>query len=94
MLSKAAARKIGINACIDRIGRSFVVAHKATSSSACGMEPWENKLFCFVGVDDNPPANHSQSLVLDNSSKFPYFASCNVSLINGEVEYLECVSNN
>ena len=50
MLSVEAARKIGINACIDKLGREFVLAHRDRATSAYGES--DEGVFCFVGVDD------------------------------------------
>ena len=52
MLTLEMAKKNGINACIDKLGRDFVLAHRDTSSSAFGEI--EDGVFCFVGVDDRP----------------------------------------
>jgi hypothetical protein len=45
-----AARQIGINACVERLGKDFVEKHKETSTCAFGES--EDGVFCFVGVDD------------------------------------------
>ena len=90
MITKEYAKKIGLNACIKKIGSSF---DKKFASSACGTEPQDNKLFCFVGVDKRIlPINDStrKVLTLDSTSKFAFSASCNVSLHDGTVEFLEC----
>lgn len=50
MLNVDVARRIGINACIDKLGRKFVSAHKEFSASAYGEN--DDGVFCFVGVDD------------------------------------------
>ncbi len=91
MLSVESARKIGINACIDKIGRDFVMAHKDSSTSAYGE--CEDGVFCFVGVDDNPVrSQRDDTLVLDSQTSFPYRASCSVNLQNGTAKFIECVS--
>lgn len=87
MLTVDVARKIGLNACIDKLGRDSVLAHKDTSTSAYGET--DDAVFCFVGVD-----THSRPygrLVLDNHSKFPYRVSCHVNLATGTTEFVECV---
>lgn len=90
MLNIEAARKIGINACIDKLGRDFVLANRARATSAFGES--ENGIYCFVGVDDGSAAqNHSDRLVLDSHSAFPYRASCNVRLSDGECDFIECI---
>ena len=50
MLNIEAARKIGINACIDKLGREFVMKNKKYATSAYGER--DDSVFCFVGVDD------------------------------------------
>lgn len=90
MLNIETARKIGINACIDKIGRDFVMAHKEFATSAYGEN--EDGVFCFVGVGDSCQSENSDEiLILDSHSQFPYRASCNVNLSDGGTEFLECV---
>ena len=90
MLSVEAAKKIGINACIEKLGRDFVTAHKELATSAYGQN--ENNVFCFVGVDDGTGSqNRSDLLILDSHSEFPYRVSCNISLTDGTPQFLECV---
>lgn len=45
MLTVEVARKIGINACIDKIGRDFVQTHKDFAVYACGGGETENSAF-------------------------------------------------
>ena len=90
MLNIETARKIGINACIDKLGRDFVLANKEFATSAYGES--EDGIFCFVGVDDGCNSKNSdQVLFLDRQSQFPYRASCNVSLLDAIPNFLECV---
>ena len=90
MLSVEAARKIGINACIDKLGREFVLAHRDRATSAYGES--DEGVFCFVGVDDGfVSQNTDHVLVLDSQSKFPYRASCNISLEDGTPHFIEFV---
>ena len=48
MLNMDTARKIGVNACIDKLGRNYVLTHKDSAASAYGQTP--DGMFCFVGV--------------------------------------------
>lgn len=90
MLDDKVARKIGINACIDKLGREFVLAHKERATAAYGKN--ESGVFCFVGVGDGSAfENNDNALILDSCSAFPYRASCNVSLCDGTVSFIECV---
>lgn len=91
MLSVETAKKIGINACIDKLGRDFVLSHRDCATSAYGES--EYGVFCFVGVDDKfVSQNSDKKLILDSCSKFSYRASYNVSLIDGSQRFIECVS--
>ena len=87
MLTVDAAKKIGLNACINKLGRDFVLAHKDTSTSAYGEA--DGTVFCFVGVDTHQ-APYGR-LILDNRSKFPYRASCHVNLETGMTQFVECI---
>ncbi len=90
MLTIKEAAKIGINACIDKIGRDFVLANRESGTSAYGEN--DGSVYCYVGVDDQPNVpRSSDTLVLDNTSKFPYHASCNVRLEDGATTFIECV---
>ncbi len=90
MLDIEAAKKLGIDACIDKLGRAFVAAHKGSATSAYGES--EDGVFCFVGVDDGRPSQNSDHvLVLDSRAAFPYRVSCNISLTDGSLHFLECV---
>lgn len=90
MLNIETARKIGINACIDKLGREFVLTHKDFATSAYGES--EDGVFCFVGVANGCDSKNSDGvLILDSHSEFPYRASCNVSLVDGTPLFIECV---
>ena len=88
MLTRKEARRIGINACIDKIGRDFYEKYINSVSIAYGEI--ENGEFCFVGVDNkNTPYEYQDSLVLSSSEPIPYRVSCKILLQNGEVEFIE-----
>lgn len=90
MLSVKEARTIGINACLDKLGRDFVMAHRHSSTSAYGEH--DDCVFCFVGVDDAPsPTRNDGCITLDSHSVFPYRVSCNVRLQDGAIEFVECI---
>ena len=93
MLTREDARKIGINACIDKIGREFVRKYKDSAVYGYGDGETENSMFCYVGVDDKPWVDPypDDVIVLDSTSKFPYLVSCNVCLEDGTVKFKECV---
>lgn len=90
MLSINEAKRIGINACIDKLGRDFVLAHKDSATSAYGES--DDGVFCFVGVDDRCAFQNQEGvLILDSQSEFPYRASCNVNLADGTPVFIEYV---
>jgi hypothetical protein len=88
MLDIETAREIGINACIDRLGRDFVLENKDFATKAFGES--EDGVFCFVGVDKEYNAMNSDNpIILDSCSKFAYRASCNVNLEDGKITFIE-----
>lgn len=89
MISYETARKIGIDACIDKLGREFVMKHRDFSSSADGDRG--DHVYCFVGVSDKEDVGMMDELVLTSDDKFPYVARCNVSYEDGEISFLDCV---
>lgn len=93
MLTMKEAARIGINACIDKLGRDFVLTNRGNGTSAYGEE--DGSVFCFVGVSDKPWVPESpDALVLDNTSHFPYRASCKVRLTDGTMKFGECILPN
>ncbi|MBR6230244.1 MAG: hypothetical protein IKQ97_10945 [Eubacterium sp.] len=89
MITYETARKIGVDACIDKLGRDFVLKHRDTSSSAYGDRG--DHAYCFVGVSDVPDEAMDDGLILTSDHKFPYVARCTVSYLDGQVNFLECV---
>ena len=92
MLTVESARKIGVNACIDRLGRGFVQKYRDTSTASYTTSADDNgNVFCFVGVDDKKTIrDHGPGvLVLDCVTKYPYFASCNVNIASEAIDFLE-----
>lgn len=92
MLTFEEAKKIGIKACVDKLGYNFVKKYEDTACSAYGDEG--DHASCFVGVSteaDTPWIGGP--LILDDSpnSKFQYSASCNVAYENGAITFLECI---
>ena len=89
MLTYDEAKKIGINACIDHLGRDFVTRYRDNASSAYGDRT--DHAYCFVGVSDQPEANMADGLRLTSMEAFPYIARCNVYYETGDVTFLDCV---
>lgn len=90
MLTVEAAKKAGIDACIDKLGRSFVVANKETFTYGWGET--DDGLYCVVCVDDSPlPELEPGILQLDGGPPPKYHASCIVNLENGALTFKEVV---
>ncbi len=92
MLTYEAEKKLGIDACVEKLGKDFVRLHKDTSCAGYGDA--DDYAFCYVGVDDRPePEWDEAEVVLDDNpnSKFPYLASCNVWYDDGKIEFQDCV---
>lgn len=91
MLTVEEAKKIGIRACINKIGYDFCKKHADNATSAYGEE--DGYVNCFVGVSDFPAPECDitkvEQLILTSGKKWPYVASCNVYLEDGEIEFLE-----
>ena len=92
MFTYEEARKIGVDACIDKLGRDFVMKHRDTFCSA--YVDRGDHVYCFVGVSDTPLPKMKDELVLTSDSKFLYTARCNVDYLDGEIEFLDCVLPN
>lgn len=92
MLTFEEAKKIGIRACVDKIGYEFCRAHNDNSTSAYGEI--DGKMECFVGVSDEPAHEYDiekiEHLILTSKNDWPYFAYCDVDMSTGEIEYGEC----
>ena len=92
MMTYEDARKKGIDASLDRLGRDFVRKYRDNACSAYGDV--EDHAYCFVGVSDQPEKEwDGEDITLDNNpgSEFPYQVSCNVWYEDGKVEYLDCI---
>lgn len=91
MLTVMEAKKIGIRACIDAIGYEFCKKHADNGTSAYGEN--EGVVYCFVGVSDEPAPECDitkvDSLILTSGEEWPYSASCNVDMQDGQIEFLE-----
>ncbi len=89
MITYEDAKDIGINACIDKLGRSFVMTNKDSFCSADGDRG--DHLYCFVGVSDKPLPTMDDGLLLTSNDQFPYIARCTVDYLDGHVNFLDCV---
>ena len=88
MLTIIEAKDIGLKACIKKLGKDFVKENAGRGSAGYGKH--DNSVFCFVGVDPDS-VTRSEGLLLD-SVPFPYRASCNVSLVDGAITWIEHVT--
>ncbi len=91
MLTYEEARKIGINACVDKLGHNFVKKYKDKSCSGYGDV--DDYAYCFVGVSDRPDEYYNdRELVLDGNgfSDWPFIAKCNVWYNDGHIEFFDC----
>lgn len=88
MLTEIDARKIGIKACMDKIGYDFCIQNQDKAATAYGKDGIN--MFCFVGIDNNPNQTlDADTLTLSSIKGFSYSASCNVNMENGDIEYLD-----
>ena len=91
MLSVKEARKIGIDACIEKIGNDFWEKHKDFAVYSYG-ETEGYKVSCFVGISDQPqPDWETEPIRLSPGTDWPYYAECDVDRKTGEVEFDEFV---
>ena len=92
MLTVDEAKKMGIRACIDKIGYNFCEKHKENSTSSYGEV--DGVMKCFVGVSDQPAQDYDiekvEYLILTSGKKWPYYAHCTVNMANGEIAFGEC----
>lgn len=77
-------RKVGMEACIEKIGRQFVNEHRDTACFST-QEMDNNVLFCFLGIDLHAD---SRKLCLTNDNDWDVYASCYVK--NGLAEMSDC----
>lgn len=92
LLTVEEAKKIGIRACVDKIGYEFCKAHPDNGVSAYGEER-EGYINCFVGVSDQPAPvcdiSKVDELILIHENDWPYFACYDVCLNDGSIIFLE-----
>ena len=81
MLDYESAKIIGLNACIDKLGRDFVFENRDFATSAFGESEYTSK-------------DKNGLLILDSTSKFAYRVSCHVNLLEGIPMFIECVVPN
>ena len=87
MLSFEQAKTIGVDACIDRLGRDFYMQYRDTSSSGYG--DMDDRAYCFVGINDADNRYDERPLTLTSNNSFPYRASCTVRYEDGGIDFIE-----
>ncbi|MBP3568140.1 MAG: hypothetical protein J6K04_03140 [Lachnospiraceae bacterium] len=91
MLTEDDARKIGLRACVEKIGLEFCKKHKDTAICAHGVI--EEVMQCYYGIDDQPAPDYAnlkpEELCLNSAKYAPYFARCEVSMKDGTITFLE-----
>lgn len=94
MLTELEAKRKGIRACMDKIGFDFCLNNEENSSTTYGIDT-DGKMFCFVGIDNTPDEDtNPHVLILSDLKGFPYYASCNVDMKDGNIEFLDYVAYN
>ena len=86
MMSAKEAKKIGVRACMEKIGYDFCIEHQDGACVSYGENNGE--MFCFVGIDNNASEKNDEVLTLSSVKGFPYSASCNVNMESGEIKFL------
>ena len=89
MLTFEQAKEIGMNACIERLGRDFVEQYR--DSSCPGYGNMEDRVYCSLGVDNSEDRNDYENvpLILTSNNPFPYRVSCTVRYEDGKIEFIE-----
>lgn len=88
MLTELEAKRIGVRACIEKIGYDFCMQNEENSSTTYGAE--NGIMFCFVGIDTPNYDNEDPNVLILSSMKgFQYHASCNVNMQDGNIEFLD-----
>ena len=92
MLTAEEAKKIGIRACIEKLGYDFCKQHEDTAVCSYGEE--NGKMTCYVGIDDKPEqlddVENMKSIILDDAEYMPYYANCEVDMQDGSIVFLDC----
>ena len=93
MLTADQARHVGIDACIEKIGREFVRDNADRVASVYGEH--EGFVYCFVGISKElkrcleSTTPNMLRLTSDNSPL--YRASCDVAIKDGSITFIETV---
>ena len=92
MLSALEAKRIGLRACIQKIGPEFVKKYADNAVSSWGES--DGIMNYFVGVNDIvrpvPDLETVESLFISSGNNWPYFAFCDVDMRSGVSTITEC----
>lgn len=91
MLTVEEAKRIGLNACVQKIGFEFCKQHEDTAFCAYGVE--EDVVQCYVGVDDQPAPDYAnmrpEDVCLTSTNYAPYFAVCDVNMNDSSITFID-----
>ena len=86
MLTLNKAKSIGMQTCIDALGRSFVKQYKDSLVTAFGED--ENVVYCFLGISTKPFNDSDPNVLTLSKNDWEYSSSCDVSLTDGAISNL------
>lgn len=90
MLTEKEAKKIGISACIEKLGLDFCQKYEENACTSYGEH--DEKMFCSVGIDEQPfQVDKNPSKLVLSESGFQYMVSCDVDMKDGSIEFLLCI---
>ncbi len=88
MLSVIDAKKIGIDSCIDALGREFCEEHQSNALSGY-EEPINDIMRCFVTVSDKISQEETHII---GGEQMPYQAFVDVNMKTGETVLIKVVT--
>ena len=92
MLTEQNAKKIGLKACVDKIGYEFCKKHADTVVCSYGVT--QGVMQCYLGIDDQPAPEYDtesmKSFILTDDEYLPYYANCDVNMEDGTVRFRKC----
>ena len=86
MLNTFEAKKLGIKACINKIGYDFCNKYADNSTSSWG-EKDDKIVSCFVGI--NTDVSKEEKFLLTHEKNWDYFVHCDVNKETGEINFLD-----
>ena len=83
------AKKLGMDACVDRLGRDFVMRYRDTSCPGYG--DIEERVYCFPGVNNSADRYEDKAVMLNGGDPWSYPVKCTVRYEDGKVVFLKCI---